>query len=159
MRAQYGLPIKWLNEVVSTSRSDCIEWPFGLNKAGYGYVRIGEKRQHAHRYVCLAAHGEPPSVIHTDVAHSCGNRKCCNPNHLRHATSAENSADAIGHGTVARGARHPAAKLTEADIPVIKRLLNSGQATVSQLARQYGVSHKSISFIRDGVNWGWVDAA
>lgn len=158
MRAKYGEPKRWLEAVALAESDACVEWPFGTTQKGYGYVRIGASRMHAHRYVCLIAHGVQPSSAHTDVAHSCGNRKCCNPKHLRHATSLENSADAVSHGTVPRGDNHPIAKLREADIPHIRRAMREG-VSLSAVARQYGVSHKTISFIRDGVTWGWVDAA
>ncbi|WP_167705803.1 HNH endonuclease [Xanthomonas sp. 3376] len=150
MRAKYGEPLRWLRQVALRQERRCIEWPFGVTRAGYGYVRVGSTRQHAHRYVCILVHGEP-GPGQTDVAHSCGNRLCCNPAHLRHATSAENSEDAMRHGTVRKGDNHPAAKLTSADVSTIRTML--GARSMSEIARDFRVSRKAVAHIRDGATW------
>ena len=156
MRAKYGEPLKWLKAALLVETDDCVLWPYAATNGGYGQVRVGRERMQAHRYVCIEAHGAPPSPTHTDAAHSCGNRLCCNKRHVRHATSLENSADAAVHGTILAGERHPRAKLTTDQVKEIKALLSTRGPTA--LAREYGVSHKAIGFIRDGVNWASVSA-
>lgn len=62
----------------------------------------------AHRLMCVFVNGDcPPDK--NEAAHSCGNRKCVNPAHLRWATYEENGADKIIHGTN-RGWKHPTEK-------------------------------------------------
>lgn len=150
MRAKYGEPLRWLQEVALREDDACIEWPFGTTRSGYGYVRVGSRRQHAHRYVCILAHGAPRPG-QTDVAHSCGNRLCCNPLHLRHATSAENSEDAMRHGTLRKGDSHPGAKLTSAQVSAIRGML--GARSMSRIALDFRVSRKTVAHIRDGNTW------
>jgi hypothetical protein len=151
-RAKYGEPLKWLLAALLAETDECIEWPFGLDGNGYGIVRVGKKRFGAHRYLCIEAHGEPPTPQHTDAAHSCGNRKCCNKRHLRHATSLDNSRDAMIHGTTARGDGHGRSKLTQDQAREIKLSGDSGVL----MARKYGISESAVSLIRSGVNWASV---
>lgn len=153
-RAKYGEPLRWLNAALLQETDECIEWPFGLNNNGYGQVRIGKQRSLVHRYICLQASGAPPSERHTDVAHSCDNRKCCNKRHLRHATSLENSADAVNRSRTLKGERSGRSKLTDEEVRAIKRALPGLGPSV--LARQYRVTPKAICLIRDGVNWASV---
>ena len=154
MRAEYGVPLKWLSQVAQSKTTECIDWPFGVNANGYGQVRVGRKRQLAHRYICLTVHGDPPTTEHTDAAHSCGNRRCCNPAHIRHATSLENQRDKAVHGTLLRGEGRSGVKLTEAKVKSIKQRI--GQDSITQIARDFGVSLNAIWLIKTGRNWAHV---
>lgn len=140
---------RWLRDAAGFVGSECLNWPFALTAKGYGAARFNGAGMNAHRAVCLLAHGEPPTAAHIEVAHSCGNRKCCNPAHLRHATSAENSADALAHGTFLVGERAPRAKLREADV----RQIRASSESHASLGRRFGVSGGAIHLIRSGENW------
>lgn len=50
------------------------------------------------------------------------------------------------------GSKNGHAKLTEADIPVIRHLLSTG-ISAQKIAEQYGVSRSAISGIKRGKNW------
>lgn len=149
MRVRRGEPMAWLRQQLRGNGSMCAIWPFGQSH-GYGAIRHNGRTWHAHRLVCLMAHGEP-SANQTDVAHSCGNRLCCNPNHLRHATSAENQRDKIVHGTMPHGEGHSGSKLNESDVRKIKR--DIGRRSMKQIAEDHGVSVNAIYLIKKGVNW------
>jgi hypothetical protein len=137
-------------ECLEAHTAECVNWPFAVNRKGYGIVRWNGQSAIASRVVCELAYGPVPTGM--EVAHSCGNARCCNPAHLRHATSAENKADKIIHGTALYGDRHPRAKLTEAQVRAIK----SSKAKKSDLARTFGVSPAAINLIVKGVNWAHV---
>ena len=81
-------------------RADCLLWPYGKNSSGYGQTSIesGGKLVTASRIMCMLAHGEPEHHM-LDAAHSCGNRPCVNPNHLRWATPEQNMQDTRLHKT------------------------------------------------------------
>lgn len=130
---------------------ECLLWPYaqswgyGVWKAN-GFVR-------AHRHICRLAHGDPPTPQH-HAAHACGNSLCVAPNHLRWATSKENQADKLSHGTVYNGERHHRAKLTEVDVRAIR---SQPERSLPELSRQYGVAKQTICDIRKRKNWAWLE--
>lgn len=90
--------IPTLLSLSSLDTDDCIEWPFGRDRDGYGVFYLspnGDRRQRktsANRAVSLLTFGDPPADgMH--AAHSCHNRSCINPRHLRWATVQENIDD------------------------------------------------------------------
>ncbi len=116
------------------------------------------------------------------ILHSCDNPPCCNPSHLRPGTSLDNATDRdlrdrtskgdqhfsrLLPGLLARGdssgsrlhpeklcrgsAQHDA-KLTEADIPVIRARLATGD-TLRITAEAFGVSIPTIWRIKMGRAW------
>lgn len=90
----------YLNEVAVPFKGDeCLYWPFKVPKEGYPSFWHNGKSHRAHRYVCEAKNGLPPTAAH-EAAHSCGNGHlgCINPGHLRWATRKENAADRSLHG-------------------------------------------------------------
>lgn len=57
-------------------------WPWtGATDMGYGVLKRGGKKLQAHRYVYTLTHGELTPGRH--LVHSCRNRMCVNPAHLR----------------------------------------------------------------------------
>lgn len=131
-------------EIARQSSNNCIEWLGSKNTCGYGLLAY--KSFHcAHRYICFLAHGEAPTPSH-EVAHSCNNRGCVNPGHLRWATRTENQHDRIDHGTSNRGENGGRAKLTESNIIDIRTICAFG-ATRADVARAFGVACQTVSAI------------
>ena len=149
-KAKDGAPRAFLEAALANHNDSCILWPFGRFKSGYGSVG---KNGRAHRIMCEMAHGKAPDGA--DAAHSCGNRLCVNPRHLRWATRGENMADAIAHGTTTRGERHAASKLTEPGVRGVFESLAAGE-THQAIADRLGVSRNAITDIAKGKNWSWL---
>lgn len=99
----------FINQVIDTQIDDCIIWPFAVRKSnGYGAYDIsieGKKKNFdIHNFVCRIVHGEPEKG--EQAAHSCGQKLCINPKHLRWTTPLENMQDAKNHGTLIGGGRY-----------------------------------------------------
>ncbi|WP_394659927.1 HNH endonuclease signature motif containing protein [uncultured Novosphingobium sp.] len=88
---------------------DCWPWTAGKFPAGYGIIRYRGYHTGAHRVAYLIANGNLPEG--KLICHRCGNPACCNPAHLYAGSHADNTNDAIAHGTYKTvfqpGAMHP----------------------------------------------------
>lgn len=147
--------IPWLEAHIAYEGDDCLKWPFSPGPNGYGQVLYQGKNQPANRAMCDLAHGHPPTPEH-EAAHSCGNGHlgCVNPKHLRWATTAENHADMIEHGTAIRGEKAYNAKLTAKAVKEIRAL--AGKLSQSKIGALYGIQQTHAGRIIRGERWGHV---
>lgn len=156
IRTSPGRTAAFIDTAVLYAGENCLIWPFALRgRSGYPSVKYPGRpgSRSAHRLVCELAHGAPPTELH-EAAHSCGNRICVAPGHLRWATHIENKADQLQHDTLLRGTRHPNNRLTEDDIRAIRvRIDKNGR----ELAMEYKVGETTISAIRSRRIWAWLD--
>lgn len=83
---------------------ECWEWTASL-KNGYGQINVDGSIKYAHRISWLLKVGPLPQKG-KELLHSCDNRKCINPNHLRIGTRKENILDMRMKG------RHPTDRQT-----------------------------------------------
>lgn len=155
------------NRVDRKGEDECWNWRMAVFvKTGYGQCRWQGKVSLAHRIAFSLANGRSPEKG-LDVRHTCHNRRCCNPRHLKEGTRKENEADKVAAGRQAkglrngkythpekrqRGADHGRAKLTDADVLEIRALYAAGR-THEGLAKQFGVGRSEIKRICDGTVW------
>ncbi len=92
----------------TTPNGKCLEWggqyiPFDetTRRGGYGLAHVPDhlnydlpEKTTVHRIVHAYATGETPKV----VMHTCDNRKCVNPNHLKSGTHQDNTQDMLAKG-------------------------------------------------------------
>jgi hypothetical protein len=146
----------WLRAHIDHVGDECLIWPFQrLQVDGRAAVKWRGKQTIAARVMCELAHGAPPTPKH-EAAHSCGKGHdgCVNPNHLRWATSVENKADQLIHGTRARGERQGSAKLTEGKVRAIREFAHTcSQQTIADL---FGITQRHAGRIINGERWGHV---
>lgn len=90
-----GGPDFW-SHVQKCGTNECWEWQGSLNWKGYGSLSFEGRKMRAHRVAYQLAVGPIPDGLH--ILHSCDNRRCCNPTHLRAGTNKENVADALTRG-------------------------------------------------------------
>lgn len=156
----------------------CTVWAAGRGRFGYGKFTLGKPHKRtviAHRYAWVIAHGTiPPGLF---VCHTCDNPPCCNPAHLFLGTAADNKADSVRKGRVARGERsgsrlHPerlargdqngsrlyperltrgeqvnTAKITADIVKQIRQLYESNALTQVELAAKYNLTQGTVSKI------------
>ena len=146
--APKGSSEAFLRAHLGWTADECLLWPYRTVPTGYGLAVVGGVQKRASRWMCILAHGEPPSARH-EAAHKCGNAKCVNPNHLRWATPAQNSADKLEHGTHNRGERSGRTRLTAEDVQAIR----TAPPDLIILMARYGVSKGCIAKIRSGQRW------
>ncbi len=79
--------------------SACWPWQGPVSRWGYGAIRVSGVGHNAHRVAYEATYGAIGAKI--VVMHTCDNRLCCNPAHLRAATQKENIADMVSKGRAA----------------------------------------------------------
>lgn len=139
----------WRNVDVR-GEGDCWEWRGHIDPQGYGRFYIGGGYKRAHRVAMETVSHIPKGLF---VLHSCDNRPCCNPAHLRAGTAADNARDMVERDRNSkfrvRGEAHGMAKLTENNVSFIRRSSRSNRS----LARQFGVSRKAIIKIKSGETW------
>lgn len=71
---------------------------------------------------------------------------------LKWGSRAENESHKIGNGTSNQGSRHGRSKLTENQIPLIRKMHADGY-TQQEIADSLGVTRANIAFITQGKTW------
>jgi hypothetical protein len=145
---------------------DCWEWLGSVGSHGYGnwsYSQFGGKRvRTAHRATYELFFYDPEAL---QVNHRCGNRRCCNPDHLYAGTQRQNWEDSVTHATAStppnfygKEVRNQFgySKLDEDKVRGIRRRRKEGESGRS-LAKEYGVSESIICAVYKRRSWGWVE--
>ena len=128
---------------------DCWHWRGGRNGTGYGTFRFSSARAiPAHRASYLLFKGDIPAGM--QVLHTCDDRLCVNPEHLKLGTHAENMAEAAVRGRIVSGSDHyfskhpkcgeerPGAKLTDALVVELRQRYAAGEMP-SALAHEQNI--------------------
>ncbi len=140
----------WLVAHAKSDTLDCLPWPFS-NCDWYHTVRHDGRWTKAHRLMCEIAHGLPPDKGYFAL-HSCDNKWCVNPQHLRWGTQKDNVADCLSRCRHVYGTKSPRAMLTDAIVKEIRALRENG-ITYNELERRFGVSKGSIWHAANGSQW------
>ena len=140
-----GLPsIEKLKKNVSISKDGCWEWAGSLNHGGYG--QWGEVYG-VHRIAWSLTNGEIPKGM--VVRHDCDNPPCCNPEHLRLGTQADNVKDMRDRGR-ARGPRsgeHRPELVRKLTWDVVREMRDrhaSGGVSQRYLAAEFDVAQATV---------------
>jgi len=144
---------------------DCWEWMGSVGGPGYGNwccdIPGFPKQGNAHRRTYALFFEHPGNL---QVNHRCGNRRCCNPDHLYAGTQRENAKDMRTHGTyspppVAKGGevrnKYGHSSLDEPAVRAI-RLRRANGEIGRDLAKEFGVSDTVVCSIHKRKSWAWV---
>lgn len=135
---------------------ECWNWKASTAGKGYGQIKPpGGSRLnlYAHRVSFEIHHGPVPQG--REVCHRCDNPLCCNPAHLFAGTRKENAEDMGNKMRSGWGSRNARAKLTDADVGAIRKLIAGGMAQV-KIAALFNISQIQISRIKTGKRWSKV---
>jgi hypothetical protein len=125
----------------------CTHCVLATNGDGYPVVSIasGKMQTTAAKVVWEHSHGRVPDGL--VVCHKCNNRACVNIDHLFVDSHSSRAAIKVLSGR-ARGNQ----KLTKSQAVQIIQRCNSGERN-ADLAREYGVTPRAISNIKNGRSW------
>ncbi|MBC22303.1 MAG: hypothetical protein CMJ32_00095 [Phycisphaerae bacterium] len=148
-RQPRALSDRFWEKVHQKGSDECWEWTGAVMSNGYGVIKEGSpsrKMITAHR-VSAAIHFGPlkPSDV---VCHSCDNRRCVNPDHLRIGTQSENIREAVARGRYVR--RRHARVLSDQQADEIRTHLGRGRLTQSEIGALYGVQRQVVTQIARG---------
>jgi hypothetical protein len=157
--AQAPLVVRLWRNIDRRGPDECWPWTGSTATGGYGTIWRGDgsgKLIRAHRAVWEQFNGPIPenTAYHGAVVmHSCDNRACCNPAHLRLGTQAQNLRDMGDKKRYRvpglRGEANPMSRITDD----LVRLFRSSPKTSTELAREHGCSISTVSLIRLGKTW------
>lgn len=147
---------------VKVNDAGCWIWQGAIKNPGtglpYGWVSFRGKQMNAHRVSWMLHFGEIP--IGLEVCHSCDVPACVNPEHLFLGSHSENMKDMWSkrrHKSPSEGVEGSlSAKLSLDKVKEIRVKLANG-VYQKQIAKEFGVSQATVSFINTGRNWGRYD--
>ena len=125
----------------------CKLWTGAVIPGGYGQLTHNRRHYMAHRFAYELAHGPIPGGL--CVLHRCDRPACVNPHHLFLGTIADNNADKVAKGRSSSGEQNGMAKLTEADVRVIR----CAPGLHREIAERFGVSRGLVGMIRRRDIW------
>lgn len=141
----------WAKADRSGGPDACWNWQAGCYPAGYGIFSVTRReRKAAHRFAYELTYGPVPDGAM--VLHSCDNKLCVNPAHLRAGSATDNVRDAVERDRHARGERNGGARLTEAQALEVLQLARSGVPT-GEVAERFGISAIHVRSIARGLRW------
>ena len=125
----------------------CVSHAKASHRGGYPVIKRFNRHMRMSRYIFELYNGYIDDKKY--VMHTCDNPECINPKHLKLGTAWENTQDMIRKGRKPIGEKVPSSKLTERDVIDI---FNDSRGCTT-IAKEYGVSKKTIYNIRHGKTW------
>ena len=131
---------------------NCWEWIGKVDALGYGTIFGDGKANKAHRY-SFELHNKREINRGMNILHSCDNRRCVNPSHLREGTQKENIQDRVERNrTVApKGESNGLSKLTADNVISIRQEALTN--TYSEIAKKYNTTKTNICSIVKRYTW------
>jgi HNH endonuclease len=121
-----SFPSLFWSKISDVGSSGCWNWTASIVSPSkpYGRIRIRGRLKLAHRVAYELAHGEEVSPT-LQVLHTCDNHSCCNPEHLKIGTNADNMHDKSVKGRINTNGG-PQGKFTYDEWVEIRKLYSEG---------------------------------
>lgn len=129
----------------------CWLWKGCAQPNGYGLYGMDYKVLRAHRASYVIFKG--PIQKGFLVLHSCDNRSCVNPKHLRTGTHKDNSMDAIKRNRQIRGSAHGRSKMSEEDVLRLRKQYDGKHGSIKKLADKEGLNKELVRKILKRLSW------
>ena len=143
--------IRFHSKYIVDEDTGCWNWQGFLDKDGYGKFRKNSSKNIiAHRFSYEYFVG--PLKEGFVICHNCQNRKCVNFNHLRQDTQKSNCVEKAYLNTHSKQVSS-----IEQVIQIKKQLKNYYKGQVKDLAHFYKVNPSTISSIKTGRMWNYVE--
>ncbi len=97
-------PFIRFHRMMKKDAGGCWLWTGRLGSSGYGQFKVFGEMMSAHRFAYTLYSGPIPDGLH--ILHSCDNKICVNPEHLRAGTRSENIKEAVERGQLPSGKSH-----------------------------------------------------
>src|SRR6266481_1732442 len=131
-------PLDWLSSVaLNWHDAKCLMWPFGVDRDGYGRIKIKGVENRSHRVVFFLHYGRWPSPC---ALHSCDIPGCCNLRHISEGTHRQNQNQKANRGRSLQGVQQHDAKLTDELVRIARAEYRPYKMGYHRLAKKYGVS-------------------
>lgn len=140
------------NKVDQRGPDECWPWKGCITQSGYGRTWIDDVGYYAHRVIFdLANPGQIILKAPTNrkakgfLMHTCDNRICCNPAHLKVADIAENNKDCRDKGRrkMPKGENHHRSVFTDQEIARVLQMRSEG-LSAKQIAEAVQKKHATI---------------
>jgi hypothetical protein len=143
----------WSKVAITANPNKCWEWNGTKSHNGYGHLNIRYSCVRAHRMSYFIENNIDP--LDKAVLHTCDNRKCVNPKHLKIGSALDNIRDCINKGRfrTLRGSEMWNSKLNESQVLEIRNIYSKRELTINELVRKYSVSYTLIWRILKGQVW------
>ena len=141
--------VRWYLDNAVVREGECLTFEGHIGNNGYAKITWNGKDRNLHRLVCEATHGAPTGSRSCPATHSCGNKRCINPEHLSWGTPRSNFLDTVRHGRAAK------CRLTETQVRLARALFAKGYSA-SKLARAARVSSVNMLKCVKGLSYQWV---
>ena len=143
-------PIEKFNEkYIVDEETGCWNWQDTLLHNGYGRLQQNGKSIRAHRFAY--EYYIEPIKEGLVCCHSCNNRRCVNPKHLRQDTQQSNMIDMA----LSNNCKDQILSVEEV-IEIKKALKHYYRGQIKYLAHYYKVSERQISHIKNGDRWSHI---
>ena len=101
VQVQFSTPADSFRErTIPVTESGCLLWTGSVDSKGYGRISLNGMPRLVHRFAWEQATGPIPSGMQVD--HMCWVTSCCNVDHLRLVTQAENNQNRAGAQVTSR---------------------------------------------------------
>lgn len=150
--------LKRLHAKTSVLDSGCYQWNGCKTDDDYGLISYQNKQWRINRLIYTLSYGPiPESKL---VCHSCDNPSCWYHGHLWLGDNQDNTQDMWAKGRESKHVRGrkigESSKLTADEVIEIRKLLEEGILTQSEIGQKFLVTGVMISRIKLGKAWAWL---